>query len=172
MAKKALLVIDMLNDFVKEGGSLVVPEAVNIIPKIREWIDKARADKIPIIYARDAHRPDDPEFKRWGKHAVSGTWGAEIVDELKPQPEDYLISKRRYDVFFGTELDLYLRELGVTELIITGVLTDVCVMATAIGAYMRGYKVIVPQDAVATVTKERHQFALEEMKILCEAEVV
>jgi nicotinamidase-related amidase len=172
MAKKALLVIDMLNDFVKEGGSLVVPGAVNIIPRIREWIDKARAEKIPIIYALDAHRPDDPEFERWGRHAVKGTWGAEVVSELKPQPEDYLILKRRYDVFFGTELDLYLRELGVTELIITGVLTDVCVMSTAIGAYMRGYKITVPQNAVATITEERHRFALEEMKILCEAQIV
>lgn len=170
--KTALVIVDMLNDFVKEGGSLIVPEAVNLIPIIKRRQDDARSQGIPIIYLTDAHRPDDPEFEMWPPHAVPGTWGQQVIDELKPQSEDYVLPKRRYSGFFGTQLELVLRELGVDTLIITGVLTNICVFFTAIHAKALAYRVIVPKDSVASTSKEDHEWALRQMKDLHGIEVI
>lgn len=170
--KTAFVIVDMLNDFVKEGGSLVVPGAVNIIPNIKRRLDDARSQDMPVIYLTDAHRPDDPEFEMWPLHSVSGTWGAQVIDELKSQPEDYVIPKRRYSGFFGTQLELILRELSIDTLIITGVLTNICVFFTAIHAKALAYRVIVPRDSVASTSKEDHDWALHQMKDLHGIEVI
>lgn len=170
--KKAFLVVDMLNDFVKEPGTLVVPDAVKIIPAIKKRLDEARRGGAHIIYITDAHRPDDPEFQMWPGHAVAGTWGGQIIDELKPQPEDYIIPKRRYSGFFGTQLELVLRELAVATVIITGVLTNICVFFTAVEAKALAYQVIVPRDSIASTSAEENEWALHQMKDFHGIEVV
>lgn len=161
--KAAVLVIDMLNDFVH--GALKVERAAGIIPNIRRLLEHARGRGIPVIYANDSHLPKgDKEFQLWPEHAVAGTWGAEVIDELKPGQGDYVIRKRRYSAFYSTDLDLLLRELDVDTLILTGLVTDICVQHTAADAFFRGYRVIIPRDCVETVTEERHEAALEYMK--------
>jgi len=85
MKKEALLVIDMLNDFVEKGAPLEVPLARKILPNIRKKIEWARKNKIPVIYICDSHRPEDKEFNWWPPHAIEGTSGAEIVKEISPQ---------------------------------------------------------------------------------------
>ena len=91
--KYAIIVVDMLNDFV--SGSIAHPRIKHIIEPIKELCDKARAAGVPVIYANDSHTPEvDKEFKVWGPHAVEGTWGAEVIDELKPQKGDYIIPRR------------------------------------------------------------------------------
>ncbi|MCX7643358.1 MAG: cysteine hydrolase, partial [Armatimonadetes bacterium] len=80
----ALLIVDMQNDFVKEGGKLVVPTAKETIPAIRKLSEFARKNGILVAYTQDTHLPDDPEFPIWGEHVLIGTWGWEIVEELKP----------------------------------------------------------------------------------------
>lgn len=161
--KAAVLVIDMLNDFVH--GALKVERAAGIIPNIKRLLEHARGRGIPIIYANDSHLPKgDKEFQLWPEHAVAGTWGAEVIDELKPGVGDYVVRKRRYSAFYSTDLDLLLRELDVDTLILTGLVTDICVQHTAADAFFRGYRVIIPRDCVETVTEERHEAALEYMK--------
>ena len=161
--KLAVLVVDMLNDFV--SGVLKCESATRIIPNIKKLIENARERKVPVIYTNDTHLHGvDKEFQIWKPHAVSGTWGGEVIDELKPVETDYVIPKRRYSAFFATGLDLLLRELGVDTIVLTGLVTNVCIQHTAADAFFRGYKILVPQDCVEAVTEETHRKALEYMK--------
>ena len=168
----ALLITDMLNDFVNKGATLEVPTARTIIRNIKKEINKARKRHIPIIYCCDAHKDNDPEFKLWPRHAVKGTAGADVTEQLKPQKEDYVISKTYYSCFYKTSLDKLLKKLGTTHLILTGVVTNICILYTTAEAYMRGYKVVIPKNCVAALTKNEHQFALQQMQHVFHAEIV
>ena len=161
--KVAVVVVDMLNDFV--AGTLKCEGAVRVVPSIRRLLDFARKNSIDIIYANDAHLPGiDEEFEIWPEHAVVGTWGAEVVEELKPVEGDYVVQKRRYSAFFGTSLDLLLRELGVDTLVLVGLVTNVCIQSTAGDAFFRGYRVVVPEDCVEAVSEEAQKAGIEYMK--------
>lgn len=162
--KYALLVADMLNDFVNKGASLEVSAARMMIDNINKEIKNARKKHIPIIYCCDAHKEKDPEFTLWPRHAVKGTKGAEVIKQLKPCKEDYVVEKTSYSCFYKTSLDKLLKRLGKTHLIITGVVTNICVLYTTADAYMRGYKVVIPENCVAALTRSEHQFALQQMK--------
>ncbi|HHT9113454.1 MAG: cysteine hydrolase [Planctomycetes bacterium] len=168
----ALLVTDMLNDFVNKGATLEVPAARAIIQPIRKEIDKARKAQIPIIYCCDAHKDNDPEFKLWPRHAVKGTAGADVIKQLKPHKEDYVISKTYYSCFYKTSLDKLLKKLDITHLILTGVVTNICILYTTAEAYMRGYKVTIPKNCVAALTKIEHRFALQQMQHVFHTEII
>lgn len=170
--RSALLIIDMLNDFIEEGGSLVVPGAKRIVPRLREILEAARSQGVPVIYVADRHRPDDREFSYWPPHAVAGTWGSEVIQELAPAPGDYIVPKRRYSAFFGTDLDNYLRELEVRKLYLAGVLTNICVYATALDAAMRNYRVAVFRDGVASLSEETDAFIFQQLKDVLQAEII
>lgn len=184
MSKEALLIIDMLNDFVLEGAPLEVPETRKVIPVIKKEIENARAKGSPVIYICDAHKEDDKEFSKfgWPAHAVKGTKGAEIVDELKPERVgatlrevgttrfrdslrgDIIIEKTTYSGFYDTKLDEALKNFGVNSLRLTGCVTHICVMFTASDAVLRDYKVRVNENGVAGLSKEDHNAALRIMK--------
>jgi len=167
----ALLIIDMLNDFVY--GPLKIPAAKDVVPKIKKLADLFRLHKKPVIYLRDSHvKGVDLELGLWGEHAIEGTWGSEVIEELKPQASDFVVAKRRYSGFFATDLDLLLRELKVVRLILTGVVTDICVLHTAADAFFRGYEVIVVSDATASLAPERHERALNYMKEVYGAKIL
>ncbi|HHT9124998.1 MAG TPA: cysteine hydrolase family protein [Candidatus Brocadiia bacterium] len=161
---KALLITDMLRDFIDKGAPLEVSGGRDIVANIQRQIENARKTNIPILYCCDRHKKDDPEFRIWPPHAVEGTKGADIIDELKPQKGDSIIPKTTYSNFFESTLDSTLRRLGVNHLILTGVCTNICILYTAVDAYMRGYGVTVPEDCVAALTKEDHKFALRQIK--------
>ncbi|TRM83634.1 isochorismatase, partial [Sulfolobus sp. A20-N-F6] len=137
----ALIIVDMQNDFVRKNGKLSVPTAENTIPYIKNLIDKARSAGALVVYTQDWHMKDDPEFKIWGEHALAGTWGAEIVDELKPEKEDFIVKKYRYDAFFETSLDYILRVKNIKNTIITGTVANICVLHTPGSAALRWYNV-------------------------------
>ncbi|MEW6066854.1 MAG: isochorismatase family cysteine hydrolase [Nitrospirota bacterium] len=166
MAKEALLIIDMLNDFVLKGAPLEVPEARKVIRAIKKEIENARKEGSPVIYICDAHEPDDKEFSKfgWPPHAVKGTKGAEVIDELKPQKGDWVIEKTTYSGFYNTNLDETLRKLGINSLRLTGCVTHICVMFTASDAVLRNYKVAVIEKGVAGISKEDHDAAIRIMK--------
>jgi len=166
MGREALLVIDMLNDFVKEGAPLEVPETREVIPAIKREIENARRDGKPVIYICDAHKPEDREFSKfgWPPHAIEGTEGAQVVDELMPIEEDYIVKKTTYSGFYNTDLDDVLKKLDVDSLRLTGCVTHICVMFTASDAVLRDYKVSVVSDAVAGLDKEDHEAGLRIMK--------
>jgi nicotinamidase/pyrazinamidase len=174
MNLEALLVIDMLNDFVLPGAPLEVPDTRSIIPVIRKEIDKAHAVGHPVVYVCDAHDPDDKEFRKfgWPRHAVRGTDGADVVDALKPSEQDVIIPKRTYSGFYGTTLDATLRRLGVDSLRMTGDVTNMCILFTASDAVLRDYAVTVVEDGVAAISPEDHAAALRIMKTVLGAKIV
>jgi nicotinamidase-related amidase len=174
MPKEALLIIDMLNDFVLEGAPLEVPETRKIISNIKREIEGARAEKRPVIYVCDTHKKDDKEFSKfgWPSHAVKGTRGAEVIDELKPQKKDIIIHKTTYSGFFKTKLENTLKKLKIDSLRLTGCVTHICVMFTASDAVLRDYKVTVVENGVAGLSKEDHDAALRIMKNVMGVRVV
>ncbi len=158
MEKPAILIVDMLNDFCKEGGSMVLKEGEEIYGSIANLIAEGRKHGCPIIYINDCHRAGkyDKEFEKRAPHCIDGTWGAEVIEELTPLEEDYCIKKRRFSGFFQTDLDLVLRELGVKTVVVTGVVTNICVRSTCHDAFFLGYQVVVPEDCVrATGPREQ-----------------
>lgn len=161
---KAFLIIDMLKDFVRKNGKLEVPKSREIIQNIQEKLEKQREKNNLIIYVADRHREKDKEFKNYPPHAIAGTEGAEIIKELEPKKNEIVINKRRFSAFYGTDLDLTLREKDIKKLTITGILTNICVLYTAADAKMREYEVSVPRDSVATNEEKTNEFALKQMK--------
>ncbi|HPT82364.1 MAG TPA: isochorismatase family cysteine hydrolase [Limnochordia bacterium] len=160
---KALLVIDMLNDFIAEDGVLTTGAAGReIIGFIKERIAEFRAQGAPVIFICDHHEQDDKEFEMFPAHCLAGSPGSQIIAELEVQPRDKIITKRRYSAFFGTELDLYLREKGVEELYLVGVCTNICVLYTAADARNLGYRVHIYAQGVASFDEQAHHFALKE----------
>ena len=168
----ALLVIDMLKDFIRPDGALCIgPSGQATVPRIREQIATARKCGEPVIYICDRHRPNDAEFADWPPHCVEGTEGAEVVDELAPQDGDIVVPKRRFSGFNGTDLNLTLRELGVGKLTLVGCCTNICVLYTAADARMAGFEIRVPRDCVATFDDETQAFALKELERTLGAEM-
>jgi len=169
--RAAVLVIDMLNEFV--AGRLGSERARSIVAPLSRFLDEARRAGAVVIYAKDSHIPGiDFEFRRWGEHSIRGSEASEIVKELSPKEGDFIVPKRRYSAFFMTDLDMLLRELGVDTLILTGVSAEICVLHTAADAFYRGYRVIVPRDLVESASEEGKSRGLKIMEELYGAEVV
>lgn len=174
MPGEALLVIDMLNDFVREGAPLEVPETRKVVPVIRKEIEQARTQGNPVIYICDTHEKNDREFSRfnWPVHAVEGTKGSEVVDELKPNEGDIVISKKTYSGFYKTALEQTLKDLNVDSVRLTGCVTHICIMFTASDAVLREYNVSVVEKGVAGLAKEDHDAALRIMKNVLGVKIV
>ena len=174
MARPAILVIDMQNDFVK--GKLKCERASKIIPNIQTLLNKARQMNIPVFYCVDEHLPmDNYELDLWGPHAMKGTEGQKIIDELKPSDIDFVIPKRTYSAFDGTGLDRSLNGLyggeGVDTVIITGLHTNICDRHSSYDAFTRGFKIIVAEDGVEAFTEEEHLSGLEYIKRMYGADI-
>ena len=165
-AGTALVIVDMQNDFVDPAGSLSVAAAAATIPATGRLRDLAHAYGMPVVYTQDWHGEDDPEFAIWGRHAVGGTWGAEIVPALAPGPRDLVVRKVRYDGFYGTALEHELRRRAVDTLVIAGTVSNVCVLHTAGSAALRWFRVIVPIDAVSALTEFDQRAALRQISFL------
>ena len=163
--KRALVVVDMIEDFVREGGALYCgPSMGRILPAIQAELSRARGAGEPVLYLTDNHLPGDAEFQMFPPHAIAGTKGAEVVPELAPNKDDVVIPKRRYSGFFGTDLDITLRERGVDTLRLVGDCTNICVLYTAADARNLGYAVEVPENAVTSFDEEAHRDALRELE--------
>lgn len=147
----ALIVVDMQNDFVTAGGALMVADAAATVPVIQRLLAQVHTAGARVFFTQDTHGPGDPEFPIWGEHVLEGTWGWQIVDALTPAPGDRTIRKLRYDAFFGTSLDHELRLARVQHVIVCGTVANICVLHTAGSAALRGYRVVVPVDAISAL---------------------
>jgi nicotinamidase-related amidase len=159
---KALVIVDMLDDFVT--GALANPHAEGIVEPLARLLEHARADgDWVVVFSNDAHDPSDPELRVWGEHALAGTPGAQVIGALEPRPgpREIVSPKRAYGAFDGTGLDEQLKALGVDEVVITGQHTHICVRHSSYGALIRGYLVTVPRDAVCTFEGVNSDDALE-----------
>jgi len=165
--KRALVVVDMIEDFAHDGGALYCgPSMARIVPVIQREIERSRAAGEPVVL------PDDAEFEMFPPHAIVGTNGARIVAELAPAAGDVVIPKRRYSGFFGTDLDITLREKGVDTLRLVGDCTNICVLYTAADARNLGYAVEVVEDGVTSFDEEAHRGALRELEKTLGAKLV
>lgn len=161
------MVLDMLNDFVH--GNLKCDRAKRIIPNIKRLLNVARKKGIPVFFCNDEHLPVDTyEMKLWGPHAMKGTEGAKVIDELKPHKSDYVITKRAYSAFDGTALDKALKGVyggkSANTVILTGLHTHICGRHTAYDAFVRDLDIIVPEDGMDAFTEEEHLSGLDYMK--------
>lgn len=173
MGKTALLVIDMLNDFLDPGGSLYVgAPAREIIPFVGRKIAEFQAPGRVVIFVCDAHALDDPEFGAFPAHAVQGSWGAGIIPELTPASGDYRVEKTRHSAFDHTNLDEILQQEQVTEVHLVGVLTSICVLSTAQDLFHRKLPGLVYRQGVADSDPEAHAAALKQMQQDLGAQVV
>lgn len=168
----ALLVIDMLKDFINPDGALYCGESSRkIIPFIREKIERFHKNGDLVIFLCDSHKEDDLEFKMFPKHSVIGSEGAQIIDELPVEKEDVIIKKTRYSSFFGTNLDVVLKENSISEAHVVGVCTSICVMDTVGDLRNRDYTVTVYKKGVADFDPKAHTFSLERMEKIYGAEI-
>lgn len=173
--RTALLVIDMQNGFCHPDGSfaglgLDVSMCNAAIAPCARLVEAAHAAGVPVIYTRYVYRAD---YKDGGvlvqevlpalaevKSLAAGTWDAELVDELVPTDDDFVLDKNRYSAFYGTGLEPILTSLGVRNLVLTGVTTNMCVETTARDASQRDYRVFVVSDATGELDAARHDMAL------------
>ncbi|MBO8191829.1 cysteine hydrolase [Streptomyces oryzae] len=158
----AVLVIDMQNGFCHPNGSLprhvmALPGTAQVIDTIRGLLEAARAEDLPIIYTRHVWRAglvDCPQylardFPAGEQPLVRGTWDAQIVDELEPHEHDVVIDKNRFDAFLHTDLAVVLRSLEADQLLVTGVMTNVCVESTVRTGSQLDYTMLVATDCTA-----------------------
>ena len=156
----ALLVIDAIEAVGED--SLYDPDSATAAYRaaVARVVTACHAAKIPVIFCNDAHRPGtDRELDLWGDHGIAGA--TRIFPEIGVEKDDVIIPKRRYSGFFQTDLDLTLRELGVTTVIGVGADTNICVLHTLADAYFNNYSTIVVSDATMTFLCGTQEGALE-----------
>lgn len=160
--KPAIIVVDMLNDNFKESPrNPYLQEGKAIIPNLQRLLEEGRKRAFPIVFACDSFLEGDFIFKgRMKAHALRGTQGAEVVDDLKPERKDIILPKRRFSAFFKTDLDQTLRMLGVDTIVVTGINTEVCVLMTAMDGLSHDFSVILLENCSASRKKEFHQGCL------------
>lgn len=162
-----VMVVDMQNDFVNEDGKLYVGDSVRkIIPNIQRTLAKARDTAVPVVYTQDWHVRDDPEFKVWPAHCVEETVGAEIIQSLKPVSRDFIVRKKSYDPWFKTELEELLKRLKIKTMVVTGTVSNICVLHAVAGATLRGYESVVPMDCIAALNDVDQEFAFRQIVFL------
>lgn len=156
-ATTAVVVVDMINEFLEDGGLMVLASGRRLYEPIQRLVDAAHAAGSTVVWLRDEHDDtSDPEFRKRIVHCLKGTWGTQIVDALKPGPGDVVMPKHTYSGFFRTPLHETLQRLGVRTLIVTGVVTNICVRSTTHDAFFLGYDVLIPEECVAA-TSDREQ---------------
>ena len=176
----ALLVIDMQRGFVEAGQAMEVPPARETVPAIRALLDAFRTANLPVVFTAFVYSPSVPllvgelhpehtpaaagaprGFGRPSSCCLEGDPSAEVIDDLRPRESEPVIRKRRYDAFAGSDLDGVLRARHVTSLVVVGTMTDICVLATVVGAFNREYRVTVVDDAVSTLWPEIQRATLD-----------
>jgi nicotinamidase-related amidase len=178
--RTALVVVDMQRGFLDPGEAMQVPPAREIVPAIQKLLSVFRLKRLPVVftefvYSESApvligslhpeHRPAPPGAPRGfgvpSSSCLEGTPSAETVPDLAPRPGEIVVRKRGYDAFAGTSLDTALRARSVTSLVVTGTMTDICVLATVTAALHREYRVTVVEDGVATLWPEIQRASLD-----------
>ena len=160
--KPALLIIDMVKDNFDDRRSLpITPLARAIIPTINRLIGTFRQQNWPVVFPTDSFREEDFMFTgKMKPHALAGTTGAEVIDELDRRPEDLWLPKPRFSAFFGTDLDRRLREQNVTLCAVAGIATNFCVLTTVMDALCHDFKAVLLEDCSACWSEEIHQQVL------------
>src|SRR4029450_11121193 len=174
--RTALVVVDMQRGFLDPGEAMEVPPARETVAAIQTLLQLFRARRMPgafgeLLYSAAARllaprpppaKPGAPRgFGLPSSSCLEGTPSADTVPDLSPRPGELVVRKRGYDAFAGTALDPALRVRNVTSLVVAGTMTDICVLATVIGAFHREYRVTVVEDGVSTLWPEMQRATLD-----------
>ena len=164
MHKAALLIIDMLNDFFRQHGSLA-EQRPRLVASINTLVEAFREHGQPVIWVRQEFAPDlHDAFLEMRKHnlrvTIAGTDGCETLPELDRRPTDLTIVKKRYSAFFGTDLEATLKRLRPDVLVVAGINTHACVRTTAIDAYQLDYEVVLAAECVASYDEAHHDITM------------
>jgi len=171
--KTAVIVVDMQNDFVRDDGSLSVPAAKETIKNIQSLLMRARKQNVKVVYTQDTHFDGDKEWEIWPVHCKKGSDGWKIIDELKPAKGEMVFEKNRYDGFYETPLDHYLSHVwGITDLVIVGTVSSICVLHTAASAGLRWYNLVVPADGISALTEFDQAMTLRQVSTLYTGKIV
>ena len=155
--RTALLVVDMQRGFLLPGEAMEVEPARETVPRIRALVDLFRARRLPVVFTEFVYSEAAPLLVG----ELHPEHKPETIDGLRPLPGELVVRKRWYDGFAGTPLDGALRARGVTALVVTGTMTDICVLATVVGAFNREYRVLVVEDGVSTLWPPIQRAALD-----------
>jgi ureidoacrylate peracid hydrolase len=156
-ARTALLVVDLVNDYLEPEGLMPMPGGGPVVDANRRLAQAARAAGVHIVWIRPGHiDAADGLFRKRIVHAIEGTWGAEFHAGLGVREGEAIVRKRRYSAFFATDLDLMLRERDIARVVVTGVALNICVRATVHDAFFHGYDVWLVSDA-SKGTSEREE---------------
>lgn len=156
----ALLVVDMITDLAFEGGEALEGPARAAAACIAALAERARRAGVPVIFVNDNHGKWRSDFRRHVEHVRAGTRGAPIAELLRPLEDDYFVLKPRHSGFYATPLEILLAHLGARTLVITGMVTESCILFTAADAFLRQFGLIVPPDGVASARPADHGAAL------------
>lgn len=166
---KAIVVIDMLNDFVT--GVFGSYDAQRIIPNIVQSLKIARNKEVPIIYLCTNLEEGDKLIKIWGVHAIKDTKGAEIISQLKPDKNDTIIYKKLYSGFENEMFNSYLKDHKIDTLIFTGLYTDICILNNVVYAFHLGYDTTIVRDCTIA-TDQDQEFDYQYMKDLYNTKII
>ncbi len=172
MAHTAVLVIDMLNAYRHPDAEQLANSAVDIVKPLADLIHLGRdRDDVDLIYVNDNYGDFTGDWDDIVRAALAGA-RPDLVEPLLPTPDCLRLTKVRHSAFYSTQLDYLLRQLQPDRLVLTGQVTEQCVLYTALDAYIRHYDVVVPPDAVAHIDESLGEAALEMMRRNMRAELI
>ncbi|KKB33331.1 isochorismatase family cysteine hydrolase [Bacillus thermotolerans] len=167
--KYALLIIDLINDFDFQMGEPLAENTLDICPSVVKLKQFCKQQDIPVIYVNDHYGIWKADLDAILDYA-SNDRSEPIIQQIKPESDDYFLIKPKHSAFYGTALNTLLHEVGADSVIVTGVAGNICVFFTANDAYMREYNICVPKDAIASETEKDNHYALEMMKTVLNAD--
>lgn len=169
--KKALVIIDIINQFNFDSGEKLLDKTIPVAKNIALLKKKAKASQVPVIYVNDNFKNWQGDFQELVSLCLKSELGKEVVELLKPEKGDYHILKPSYSGFYGTPLHMLLEYLNVKSLILTGIAGNMCVQFTANDAFMLKYKLLLPSDCIASQTNEENSIALKQMESILKADI-
>jgi len=168
----ALLLIDVINDLQFDGGDTLLRQALPMAEQLAALKRRTTQAGIPAIYVNDNFGRWQSDFAKLLTHCLTtGVRGQPLVERLRPAPDDYFVLKPKHSGFYATTLELLLRYLKVTTVILTGLTGDSCVLFTANDAYMRDFHLLVPADCVASQDPDENRHALAHMQRVLKADI-
>lgn len=171
-SKAALLIIDVINDLEFKSGARLLPHATAMAERIAALKQRAQKAAIPVIYVNDNFGKWRSDFSAQVRHSMQPRMrGAPVARLLAPGPGDYFVLKPKHSGFFATPLDLLLKYLEATNLILTGIAGNNCVLFTATDAYLRDFNLWVPADCVISLSRKDNLLALKQMRQLLHADI-
>jgi nicotinamidase-related amidase len=171
-AKACLLIIDMISEFNFEGAEPLMPAIQKTARRIAGLKKRMKQAGIPVVYVNDNFGKWQSDFRRLVARCLEEQCrGKQIVRLLRPDDDDYFVLKPRHSGFYATPLELLLRYLDASRVIVTGIAGDNCVLFTAADAYIREFTVAVPADCVVSPSADSNRSALEHMRVALKADI-